>query len=340
MKNNISDSINTRSGIWGLNKIFPRFNNKGNKVTDPFWVIVNKEIADHIISWRFLILVSIIALTCIGSMYTALTNISNAVSNSNLDDSFLFLKLYTISDGTLPSYFVFIAFLGPLLGIGLGFDAINSEQNRGTIGRVLAQPIPRDYFINAKFTASLIVVSIMFFSLSLLVMGIGLISIGIPPTPEEFVRIIIFTIAGILYVGFWLNLSILFSIWFQQPATSALTSIAVWLFFSVFFSMLVNVVFKVLVPSGNISLAGEKLRLGILRFAPNQLFSDITTSILMPSVRSLGPLTMQQVQGTIPSPLPVGQSLMLIWPQLIGLVAMTVICFVLSYIVFMRKDMK
>ena len=307
---------------------------------NPFWVIVNKEIADHIKSWRFLILVSIIALTCLGSMYTALTNISEALKNTKAEDVFVFLKLYTVSDGTLPSFFVFIAFLGPLLGISLGFDAVNSEHSRGTISRIMAQPIPRDYFINAKFTASLIIVSMMLFSLSFLVMGIGIISIGIPPTPEEFLRVILFTLAGILYVAFWLNLSIFFSVKFQQSATSALTGIGAWLFFSVFYSMIINVIFKALVPSGNLSIAGEKLKLGIMRFAPNQLFSDATTGLLMPSIRSLGPLTMQQMQGAIPNPIPVGQSLMLVWPQLIGLIALTVICFVFSYISFMKREIR
>ncbi len=307
---------------------------------NPFWIIVNKEISDHIKSWRFIILVSIIALTCIGSMYTALTNISEALKNAKTEDIFVFLKLYTVSDGTLPSYFVFIAFLGPLLGISLGFDAINSEYSKGTISRIMAQPIPRDYFINAKFIASLIIVSVMLFSLSLLVMGIGLLTIGIPPTAEEFLRIMLFTITGILYVAFWLNLSILFSVKFQQSATSALTGIGVWLFFSIFYSMLINVIFKALVPSGNLSIAGEKMKLGFLRFAPNQLFSDATTVLLMPSVRSLGPLTMQQMQGAIPNPIPVGQSLMLVWPQIIGLIALTVLCFVLSYISFMRREIR
>lgn len=37
-----------------------------NKVNHPFWVIVNKEISDHVKSWRFIILIGIIALTCMG----------------------------------------------------------------------------------------------------------------------------------------------------------------------------------------------------------------------------------------------------------------------------------
>ena len=315
-----------------------------NKVKHPFWVIVHKEIADHVHSLRFIILISIIVLTCMGALYTALTNIGAAIKPDDPGGSFLFLKLFTVSDGTLPSFVLFINFLGPLLGIALGFDAVNSEQNKGTLSRMLAQPIHRDCIINAKFVAALIIIGALLFALGLLVMGCGLIAIGIPPTPEEFWRIILFIITGIFYVAFWLNISILFSLCFRQAATSALASVAVWLFFSVFYAMIVNVVAKALSPSGMVSvyhqISYQKFILGLMRLAPSELFNEATTTLLMPSIRSLGPLTMEQLQGAIPSPLPLGESIMIVWSQLTGLIAATVVCFAISYIVFMRREVR
>ncbi|MCS3284364.1 ABC transporter permease [Bacteroides salyersiae] len=315
-----------------------------NKVKHPFWVIVHKEIADHVHSLRFIILISIIVLTCMGALYTALTNIGAAIKPDDPDGSFLFLKLFTVSDGTLPSFVLFINFLGPLLGIALGFDAVNSEQNKGTLSRMLAQPIHRDCIINAKFVAALIIIGALLFALGFSVMGCGLIAIGIPPTPEEFWRIILFIITGIFYVAFWLNISILFSLCFRQAATSALASVAVWLFFSVFYAMIVNVVAKALSPSGMVSvyhqISYQKFILGLMRLAPSELFNEATTTLLMPSIRSLGPLTMEQLQGAIPSPLPLGESIMIVWSQLTGLIAATVVCFAISYIVFMRREVR
>jgi len=332
-----------------LNRIFPHFSNltwfgEHDKTYHPFWVIVLKEISDHVRSWRFIILVAIIALTCLGSMYTALTNIGNATKANEPEGTFFFLKLFTISDGTLPSFFVFISFLGPLLGISLGFDAVNSEQNKGTLSRVLAQPIHRDYLINAKFIAALIVISVMLFALGFLVMGLGLITIGIPPTAEEFLRIVFFIMLSVFYVAFWLNLSILFSVQFRQPATSALSGIAIWLFFTVFYPMIANLVAKAFEPSQMATTHQiynyEELKLTLMSILPNQLFSEATTTLLMPSVRSLGPLTMEQVYGAIPGPLPLGQSVLLVWPQVTGLLAATILCFVLSYISFMKREIR
>ena len=310
----------------------------------PFWVIVNKEISDHVRSWRFIILLALILLTCFGSLYISITNIGKAVKPGDPDGAFFFLKLFTLSDGTLPPFHIFIGFLGPLLGISLGFDAINSEQNRGTLSRIMSQPIHRDYLINAKFMASLVVISILFFALGFLVMGLGLVIIGVPPTAGEFLRILLFIFLNILYVAFWLNLSILFSVIFRQAATSALASIAVWLFFTIFYQIIVNLVAKALMPSEMSSpeyvYKYQELILNMLRVVPSQLFSDATTTLLMPSVRSLGPLTTEQVYGAIPSPLPLGQSLMIVWPQLTGLIAATVLCFALSYFSFMRKEIR
>ena len=199
-----------------------------NGIEQPFWVIVNKEIRDHVRSWRF---IAIITLTCLGALYTSLTSMHEAVKSGDVEDTFFFLKLFTVSDGTLPSFVLFINFLGPLLGIALGFDAMNSELNKGTLCRILSQPIHRDCIINAKFVAALIVITIMLFVLGFLVMGAGLIAIGIPPTPEEFARIISFLILSVFYVGLWLNMAILFSLCFRQTATSALASLAIWVGF-------------------------------------------------------------------------------------------------------------
>lgn len=317
---------------------------KDDRNINPFWVIVNKEVSDHVSSWRFIILIAIIALTCFGSMYSALSGIKTAVAPNDPDSTFLFLKLYTISNGTLPSFFVFISFLGPLLGISLGFDTINSEQHRGTLSRILSQPVHRDYLINAKFVASLIVISVMLFALGFLVMGLGMIIIGIPPTPEEFWRVIFFIMLSILYIAFWLNLAILCSVKFRQAATSALSCIAVWLFFTVFYNLIINLIANAIKPSGFASerqiFHYQQIILVFMRLLPSELYSEATTTLLMPSVRSLGPMTTEQIVGTIPGPLPLGQSVLLVWPQLTGLIAATILCFVISYVSFMRREIR
>lgn len=316
-----------------------------------FLAIVRKEFTDYIRSWRIVILLVIIALTCLGSLYTAITTIQDVLSSTDdsvreiVRDSYIFLKLFTVSDGTLPSFTTFVTVLGPLLGIALGFDAINSERNRGTLSRLMAQPIPRDYVINAKFVAALILNAILFVALGLLVMAFGILMIGIPPTVEEFLRMSFYLLLCIVYIAFWLNLGILFSVRFKQAATSALSGMAIWIFFSLFYSMIIQVFAKAYLTSDAIEstadiISREGFILNLMRISPNYLFAESTNILLSPSVRTLGFVTEVQQIGAIAGPLPLSQSLLLIWPQLTGLIAATFICFAISYISFMRQEIR
>lgn len=312
----------------------------------PFWVIVKKEIADQVHSWRFIILSILILLTWLGAMYVSLSNIREAMANVHDQDTiFFYLKLLTTTDRSLPPFHIFIGFLGPLLGIALGFDAINSEQSNGTLIRLMAQPVYRDALLNAKFTAALIVISVLFFSLNMLMIGGGLMITGVRIEIAEFVRILCFAGLSVIYVGFWLNLSILLSVICRHTATSALTAIAIWLFFTVFYPLLVQIGMKGLLPDPN-TLGPDQLviyneiRRNFMMIIPSQLYTDGTTTLLMPVVRSMGPLTMEQLAGAIPNPLPLRESLLITWPQVSGLVAATVVCFAFSYWLFMRREIR
>lgn len=305
--------------------------------SNSFRVMVNKEISDHVKSWKFIIIVALILFTTFASMYSILNLIKNNASAINKGDNFLFLKLFTATSGSLPNFMTLISFLGPILGIALGFDLVNSEQNRGTISRVLSQPIPRDYFITSKFVSASALVFLLIFSIGFLVMGAGLISIGLPPTLGEFLRIFIFLFLSGVYVAFWLNLGILFSIIFEKSATSALASLAVWLFFTVFYSMLVKI------AAGSIAsnpFELKQLTAIFSRISPNYLYNELTTILLTPSIRTLGGLSFEQMQGAIPSTLSLDQSLILVWPHFTALIAASLICFAISYLSFMRKEIR
>jgi len=318
-------------------------------VLHPFWVIVRKEIGDHVRSWRYIVLLVLMALTCIGSLYAAIQGIRHPdadtqQTNDLLGDAFVFLKLFTESNGTLPPFITFVSFIGPLLGIGLGFDAVNAERGKGTLSRLMSQPIHRDYVINGKFVGALAVISAMFAALVFMMLGVGLVVTGIQPSPEEFWRMMLFLALSICYVAFWLNLAIVFSIRFRQAATSALTCIAIWIFFSVFYSMIIDLIGSSTYPGDAAStsdlISHTQWMQFLMRLSPGQLFSEATSTLLTPSVRNLGPLTMDQVIGAIPSPLPLSQSILLVWPQVTALIALTAICFGLSYALFMRQEIR
>lgn len=306
-------------------------------------IIYWKEMADYLGSKKFIVLFLIVALTAGSIIYVLSQTVASDVSQFTGEN--LFLKLFTFSGGTLPSFIFFVSFFGPLIGIIFGFDAINSERANGTMSTILSQPIYRDALINGKFLAGLTTIAIMLVSIIIIIFGLELTVFGIIPNITELARIGLFFILSIVYIGFWMGLGILFSIIFKQTATSALVSIMVWIFFSFFILMVANVIADQMVPVGSeasldVIAKNEDIRTMIMRVSPLILFQESTTAILNPSVRFFGITSALRSQEIIPSPLSIGQSLLVVWPQFVALIALILICFAISYIVFMRQEIR
>ena len=90
-----------------------------------------KNLSDHFTSTRFLITFALILMVAVVTTYTAATNLRQALEGV-AKPSHVFLLLFTTS-GQLFSLAQFIAFFSPLIGIILGFDAINRERNDNTL---------------------------------------------------------------------------------------------------------------------------------------------------------------------------------------------------------------
>lgn len=305
------------------------------------WAVVTKEMADHLTSVRLLILEILVVLTAIGTVYVA----SQQLRDSAGQDSFLFLKLFTTAREPLPAFVGFLGFLVPLLAIALAFDAVNGEFNGQTLSRVLAQPIYRDALLLGKFLAGLLTLSLALTTIWLLIMGLGILRLGIAPSGEEVARSLIFLLMTTFYGGIWLALALLFSIVFRQTATAALAAIAVWLFFTIFWGIVASLLAQVLRPiqigAAQELLAQAQFELLLTRLSPNTLYAEAMLALLNPATRALGFVLPIQLQGAVlGTPLPLRQSLLLIWPHLTGLVATTIVIFALGYVVFQRREIR
>ncbi|NLZ54389.1 MAG: ABC transporter permease [Thermoanaerobacteraceae bacterium] len=302
-----------------------------------------KELSDQLSSSRFFILFSLIAITGIVSFYSAASNIRGTTEDAVAN--FVLIRLFTTSGSSLPSFTWFLSVLGPLVGLSMGFDAINSEQNSGTMTRLLAQPIYRDDVINGKFLARLFVLVLMTLALGFFVAGMGIIITGVPPSSEEVIRLLLYLALSIVYMAFWLALAMLFSLIFRQPATSALCGISLWLFFSIFVPILAGMVADAIFPLSKnadalTQLNNVRVSQGLSRLSPSTLYSEAAVTLLSPSVRTLGPILLEQVYGAISGFLPLGQSLLLIWPHITGLVAGTLLIFGITYTLFLRQEIR
>ena len=306
---------------------------------------------DHFSSIRFLLISALIVM--VGVIIASMVGMGiQEESKGMAKPTFLFLWLFT-STGKLFSFVQFIGFFGPLIGIFLGFDAINRERVSRTLSKLLSQPIYRDSVINAKFLAGVAIIAVVLVAIVLIISGLGIRLIGVVPGSEEVFRLVIYLIASILYIAFWLGISILFSVVFRSTATSALASLAIWIFFSFFVSLGAGFMADAVAPISqsstgvdpNMMIRHEQVQRTISLLSPMTLYNDATTTILDPlrkttsSLILMGPLERLSL-SRFESPLPFLQSLFIVIPHLVSLVAITFLCFGVCYLAFMRQEIR
>jgi ABC-2 type transport system permease protein len=303
-----------------------------------------KELADHLSSARMRVLEWLIILTAAAALYGAIQQ----VRDTTAEDPFVFLRLFTGSRPPMPSFVSILGFLVPLMAIGLAFDAINGEHSRRTLSRILSQPIYRDALLLGKFLAGLATLTISLISLWLLVMGLGLVLLGVPPSGEEVGRSLVFLLIALTYAGVWLAAALLFSIIFRSPATAALVALGLWLFLAVLWPLLAPALAQMIAPPdvasillGRPSLETLQLTQALERLSPTHLFGEAVVAVLSPMTRTFGPVFLDQLEGAVMgTPLPFGQSLLLAWPQTVGLIAATILLFVIGYVTFQRQEVR
>jgi ABC-2 type transport system permease protein len=316
-------------------------------------IVAAKELADHLLSLRFTILALLIGAAAILSVSAAAGGIrdaAEAVAEPSSQVPALFLKLFTVAPERIPPFFFMVALLAPLLGIAFGFDAVNGERAQGTLPRLLSQPVYRDDVINGKFVAGLSVISLVLGVLTLIVAGVGMLRIGVVPSGAQVARLTLFLLLTIIYAGFWLALASLFSVVLRGAATSAIAAIGSWLLATLFAELLVGILANVFAPvppqaSPLEEIRNARVEQNLARVFPGTLYGEATVVLLTPEQRSLDPLLgsplLYQLQpGAIPSELRLDQSLLIVWPQVTGLIALTVLCFAAAYLSFMRQEIR
>ena len=310
--------------------------------------ITRKEISDHFSSYRFLILFSLIALVSVLMVYMAGVKISQDMEG-HAKPTFIFLMLFTSSGIGFPLV-QFVAFFGPLIGLILGFDAINREWNEGTLSKLLAQPIYRDVVINGKFLAGMTVIIVTLLSILVAITGLGLLTLGVVPGAEELMRIFVYFVVSIVYISFWLGVAILFSILSRSITTSALAALSVWIFFSFLVPLGASAISGSIGPQGGESNTAFLLRTSDLErslslVSPMRIYLEAMAVIVDPlrqttsamvAVGQFEEISLARFSG----PLPLEQSLLMIFPQIVFLVAILVACFSVSYVVFMRREIR
>ena len=313
--------------------------------------IFKKEMEDYFSSTRFLLILALIVMVAI--IIASMVGMSiREEAKGMTKPTLLFLYLFT-STGKLFSLVQFIGFFGPLIGIILGFDAINRERASRTLAKLISQPIYRDAVIAGKLLAGVITIALMFVAITLVISALGIRMLGIIPGPDEVLRLAVYLIVSILYISFWLAISILFSVIFKSTSTSALAALALWIFSSFLVPLGASFVSDALAPISQTEngadvesvVKHEEVQHVLYLFSPTNLYSDSASTILDPmrkttsTVILVGP--MERIsQERFQNPLSAGQSIAIVAPYVLSLIALTFLCFGICYVAFMRQEIR
>ena len=312
--------------------------------------IAAKEMADHLASTRFFVLLLVVAVAAIVPLLFVSDEITKQAPTLSGSPA-LFLALFVVGSKSIGSLttVAFVGVLVPLVGIAFGFDGINAERNQGTLSRLLARPIHRDDVVNGKFAAGIAVIALMLAALIAFVAAAGIMRLGIIPAPEEIARIVAWFLATVLYASFWLAFALLLSVVVRSSASAALVGFGTWLGLVLFGSFLLPLIATTIFPTNtsgtyNDLFASTTAQQLFLRLSPAQLYGDIGSALLNPTVNNVmgfgnvGQAIASQEQ--LPTLLSLDQSILVVWPQIVLLVALTVAMFALAYVLFLRQEVR
>lgn len=115
-----------------------------------------------------------------------------------------------------------------LFAILFAYDAVNGEKEQGTLRLTFANPVPRTEYIIGKMTGSFLalgvplLVPILMGSLILLILGVSMRS-------DDWLRLAIVVVTGLLYFGAFLALTLFVSARTERSSTSFLISLVIWI---------------------------------------------------------------------------------------------------------------
>ena len=116
-------------------------------------------------------------------------------------------------------------------------------------------------------------------------------------------------------------------------------STGLWLVLIFFGSFIFSAAANLVAPADD-QVAAAKAEILLSRISPAVLFSEASTVLLDPTQRTVDLVTVEQADRAILSNLTLTQSLSVVWPQVVGLVAISTVLFGLAFVSFMRQEVR
>jgi len=183
--------------------------------------IARKEFVDAVTSKRLWLVTGIFLLFSIASTYS--TSFSFMMETRQTTRQMIQIASAIAST---------TAYMAPLLGIALAFDAVSGDRERGTLRLLLSRPIYREDVINGKIISALAVISLTMAISSLASISVSILLHNVAVTLDDIVRICVFIAFSIILSLAYYALSLFISTFSSKSSHSLIISIGIWIFFA------------------------------------------------------------------------------------------------------------
>lgn len=311
--------------------------------------IAKKEIRDAFRNKLFLSILAILLVLTIVSIILGSYQVKIAMDNYNSSISFL----QSLGKAELPpmpnlnpisaskGFVNYIGMVGALLAIVLGNTAISKEHKNGTMRLILSRGVFRDTFLNGKLLGNLAILAGITV-LTGIITFVSLLAIGgVALSANDVVRLLLFFGMSFLYMEFFTVLSMGIATVSTKGSSALLITVIVWLVLSFVLPQIGDTMdMDNQIPGGFFSSMGmsrdqetqvlqqfkfyETLRDGIEEMSPAKHYERISYALLnvKPGFETNTPW----------------EVVVLKWINLLGLLAPSIVIWLLSYIAFLRRE--
>jgi len=286
-------------------------------------VIAQKEFADHLYSPGFRMLLGIFTLIILSM---------SVISGENGFNIF--------ESGFLDIAQVITLFL-PILGLALGFDSVVREKNSKSLNTLLTHPVFRDNIISGKILGGFGALTLVIFVSVVASIGTLLMLTGINVGISELNRILVFSLLTFLYLSGFFAFSLLISIFSESSERSFISGLVVWINLVLIFGAIVTAASSIITGELIVDLGHNEeamtLSEDLQKLSPASYYAEAVTGVRL-SYGSFGISSGKETNGIFDMRVGLGTWLSDYWTNLVVLAGIPVLMFIISYVMFLRRD--
>lgn len=206
----------------------------------PIFIIAKKEINDAFRNRLFL--VSLLMLVSLSLIAIGLGSVTVHKNIIEYQQSVKILKDLGRTDiPPMPSlnpiavsknFINYLAMVGGLLAIILGFSSIRKEKKAGTLQLILSRPVYRDQLLAGKIAGNTSVLALLMLGVGFITWLVLLFMGGVQLTTDQIIKLMLTMGMSWLYLLVFFMVSFFFGLWVRFDNQALLFTIIVWLVFA------------------------------------------------------------------------------------------------------------